>query len=295
MHSQPFALGTACAAVRPAAVATRCGRDPVVGAVASGLAPNPGGASYHRSMPDRPRIVVTLHGPEQAAREEPTWADFDNYLTALRHAGADPIPIDPTATPGERDAALASMDGLLLPGGADLDPSLYGAPEHPAVQVEPARDELELAAWRAAAQRRLPVLGVCRGMQAINVFSGGSLVQHLAGHDSPTDAPQGHLLDLDPGSRLASILGGGTPLTATEVNSYHHQAIRPQDLAPGLVASGVAPHEEGPLVEALESADGGRWLVGVQCHPERPELIGPEFARLWRAFVDAARGAAHRS
>lgn len=239
-------------------------------------------------MSDRPRIVVTLHGPEQEAREEPTWANFDNYLDALRLAGAEPIPLDPTASLEERQAAFAAMDGLLLPGGADLDPSLYGAAPHPAVQVEPGRDDLELAAWRAANERQLPVLGVCRGMQAINVFSGGSLVQHLDGHDSPTAAPTGHVLDLDPESRLASILGGGEPLAATQVNSYHHQAIRPQDVAPGLVASGVAPHDEGLLVESLEAADPGRWLVGVQCHPERPELIGPEFARLWRAFVEAA-------
>jgi len=246
-------------------------------------------------MTDRPRIVVTLHGPEQAAREEPTWASFDNYLDALRRAGADPIAIDPTASPEAREAAFAAMDGLLLPGGADLDPSQYGAAPHPAVQVEPDRDELELAAWRAANDRALPVLGICRGMQAINVFSGGSLVQHLDGHEDPTEAPAGHLLDLAPASRLARILGGGEPLATTQVNSYHHQAIRPQDVAPGLVPSGEAPYDEGPLVEALESADGERWLIGVQCHPERPELIGPEFARLWRAFVDAARGAAHRS
>ena len=239
-------------------------------------------------MPDRPRIVVTLHGPEQAALEEPTWATFDGYLDAVRRAGGEPIALDPTASAEERRAVFAAMDGLLLPGGADLDPSLYGAAPHPAVQVEPGRDDLELAAWRAANERQLPVLGVCRGMQAINVFSGGSLVQHLDGHDSPTAAPTGHVLDLDPGSRLASILGGGQPLAATQVNSYHHQAIRPADVAPGLVASGVAPHHDGDLVEALEAADPGEWLIGVQCHPERPEFTGPEFERLWRAFVVAS-------
>jgi len=246
-------------------------------------------------MPDRPRIVVTLHGPEQAAREEPTWATFANYLDALRRAGAEPIPLDPTASPEEREAAFAAMDGLLLPGGADLDPSLYGAEAHPAVEVEADRDELELAAWRAASERAVPVLGVCRGMQAINVFSGGTLLQHLEGHDDPTASPDGHMLDLDLDSQLATILGAGTPLATTRVNSYHHQAIRPQDMAHGLVASGVAAHADGPLVEALESAGGGRWLIGVQCHPERAELIGPEFERLWKAFVDAARSAAHRS
>jgi putative glutamine amidotransferase len=245
-------------------------------------------------MPDRPRIVVTLHGPEQAAREEPTWANFDNYLDAVRRAGGEPIALDPTSSVAERRNALEAMDGLLLPGGADLGPGLYGEQPHPAVAVEPVRDDLELEAWSAARRRGVPVFGVCRGFQAINVFAGGRLVQHLEGHDSPTDAPRAHPLHLDPTSRLAGILGETDPLLRAEVNSYHHQAVRPSDLAPGLVASGMAPHHEGDLVEALEAADRDDWLIGVQFHPERLEFIGPEFDRLWRAFVDAARGAAHR-
>lgn len=245
-------------------------------------------------MSDRPRIVVTLHGPEQAAREEPTWASFDTYLDAVRRAGGEPVPLDPTASETERREALATMDGLLMPGGADLDPGLYGEEPHPAVAAEAARDDLELAAWSAARELGVPVLGVCRGFQAINVFSGGGLVQHLEGHDFPTEAPQAHGLQLDPASRLATILGETDPLLSTEVNSYHHQAIRPADLAPGLVASAVAPHEDGELVEALEAGDGDDWLIGVQFHPERPEFIGPEFNRLWRAFVDAARARSGR-
>jgi len=240
-------------------------------------------------MSDRPRIVVTLHGPEQAALEEPTWATFDSYLDAVRRAGGEPVAIDPTASTEARASAFANMDGLLLPGGADLDPALYGEEPHPAVAVEGERDDLELEAWSAARRRGVPIFGVCRGFQAINVFSGGRLVQHLDGHDSSTQAPQAHPLHLDPASRLAGILGETDPLLRAEVNSYHHQAVRPADLAPGLVASGTAPHVEGDLVEALESADRNEWLVGVQFHPERPEFIGPEFERLWRAFVDAAR------
>jgi putative glutamine amidotransferase len=245
-------------------------------------------------MSERPRIVVTLHGPEQAALEEPTWASFDGYLDAVRRAGGEPIALDPTAAAEERQAAFATMDGLLLPGGADLDPALYGEQPHPAVAVESVRDDLELEAWSAARRRGVPIFGVCRGFQAINVFSGGRLLQHLEGHDSPTDAPRAHPLHLDPTSRLAGILGETDPLLRAEVNSYHHQAVRPTDLAPGLVAAGTAPHEEGDLVEALEAADPEDWLVGVQFHPERSEFIGPEFDRLWRAFVDAARSGRRR-
>lgn len=245
-------------------------------------------------MSDRPRILVTLHGPEQAAREEPTWASFDSYLDAVRRAGGDPIPLDPTADVAAREAAFATMDGLLLPGGADLDPALYGQQPHPAVAVEGPRDDLELAAWAAARDRGVPIFGVCRGFQAINVFSGGTLEQHLEGHDSPPSAPQAHPLHLDPASRLATILGEAGPLLSTEVNSYHHQAIRAADLAPGLVASAVAPHHDGELVEALEGEDPNDWLVGVQFHPERSEFIGPEFDRLWGAFVDAAKATSGR-
>ncbi len=240
-------------------------------------------------MSDRPRIVVTLHGAEQAAREAPTWASFDGYLDAVRRAGGDPVALDPSTSDAEREAVLSTMDGLLLPGGADLDPALYGQEPHPAVAVERARDDLELAAWSAARERGVPIFGVCRGFQAINVFSGGTLEQHLEGHDFPASAPQSHPLNLDPASRLATILGETEPLLRTEVNSYHHQAVRRADLASGLVASAIAPHRDGELVEALEAADGGDWLIGVQFHPERPEFIGPEFDRLWRAFVDAAR------
>jgi putative glutamine amidotransferase len=240
-------------------------------------------------MLDRPRIVVTLHGPEQAAQEEPTWASFDTYFDAVRLAGGDPVPLDPTTSDTERREALATMVGLLLPGGADLDPALYGEAPHPSVAVEASRVELVLAAWSAARERGVPIFGVCRGFQAINVFSGGTLVQHLEGHDSSTQAPEAHSLHLDPASRLAAILGEAEPLRRKEVNSYHHQAVRPDGLAPGLIASAVAPHEGGELVEALEADDLDDWLVGVQFHPERPEFIGPEFDRLWRAFVDAAR------
>ena len=240
-------------------------------------------------MTGRTRIVVTLHGPEQAALEEPTWATFDAYLDAVRRAGGEPIALDPTASADERQEAFARMDGLLLPGGADLDPALYGEQPHPSVAVEPVRDDLEGEAWSVARSSRVPVFGVCRGFQAINVFSGGRLMQHLEGHDSPTSAPHAHPLHLDPTSRLAGILGETDPLLRAEVNSYHHQAVRPADLAPGLVASGMAPHPDGDLVEAVEAADRDDWLIGVQFHPERPEFIGPEFDRLWRAFVDAAR------
>ena len=157
------------------------------------------------------------------------------------------------------------------------------------------RDALEAEAWAAAAERALPVVGVCRGLQAINVFSGGTLIQHLDGHSGPAwgrGPAATHPLRVEPGTRLARILfptnvRGGV----VEVNSYHHQAVGPADLAPGLVPNARAASRAGELIEGLETRDG-RFVLGVQCHPERTESTPKAFERLFAFFVDAARGPA---
>ena len=237
-----------------------------------------------------PRILITTHGPGQQALEEPTWKTFGRYADAVRQAGGEPVLIDPLADAATRAEALAVMDGLLLPGGADLDPALFGQQRHPTTQVEPGRDALEAEAWSAARERGRPILGVCRGMQAINVFAGGSLEQHIDGHDSPawpSAEARPHPMRLVGRSRLAALLeldGDGDQLI--QVNSYHHQAIRPGQLAAGLAISGTT--EDGDLVEAFEAADPNEWLFGVQSHPERTEFTPPAFERLWQAFVVAA-------
>ena len=241
-------------------------------------------------MPGPPRILVTTHGPAQAALEEPTWKTFARYVEAVRRAGGDAVLIDAQAPARERAGAFAAMDGLLLPGGADLDPARYGQPPHSTTVTEAGRDELEAAAWQAARARGLPVLGVCRGMQAINVFAGGSLVQDVAGHDSPLyPSPEAHAhpIRLMARSRLAGVLGldDGSD-TTLEVNTYHHQAIRPDQVGDGLAVAGTTL--DGAQVEAFEAADPRTWIFGLQSHPERPEFTPPEFARLWEAFVAAA-------
>jgi len=238
---------------------------------------------------DRPRIVATL--ADASSSGDPAVAELKNarYLEALERAGAIPVPLDERASAAERMAAFSAMDGLLLSGGADIDPARYGEALSGARGSEPGRDALEDEAFHAALETHVPILGVCRGLQAINVFAGGSLVQHLDGHESaayPSPAVTRHRLELAPGSRLASILGASADL---EVNSYHHQAITADRLAPGLRIAAVADHDEaGELVEGVESTDPERWLVGVQCHPERTESSPPVFERLWRSFVAAA-------
>lgn len=243
------------------------------------------------------RIVVTVAAT--ADRHDADMARRKNQLypaSLVRH-GAQPIVLDETSTPAERTSAFESMDALLLSGGADLDPSRYGRPGHGATDVEPGRDALEAEAWAASQARGLPVLGICRGFQAINVFSGGTLLQHVDAHIGASwghGVAKTHPLRVAPGTRLARILfptnvRGGV----LEVNTYHHQGVRAADVAPGLVASAWASSPAGDLVEGLEAADG-RFVIGVQAHPERTESTPAAFERLFAVFVDAARGPLRR-
>ena len=238
---------------------------------------------------ERPRIVVTV--AVAAVQAEPDIAARKNelYADAVARHGATPVVLDATSSEARRAAAFAAMDGLLLSGGADLDPMRYGQPVDGSVGIEPDRDALEAEAWSAAIARSVPILGLCRGLQAINVFSGGSLLQHVEGHVGAAwgHGPAAtHPLRVEPGTALASWVAAGEPLV---VNSYHHQGIRPADLAPGLVASAWADSTAGDLVEGLEAADG-RFLVGIQCHPERTDTTPAAFERLFAAFVAAAAG-----
>jgi putative glutamine amidotransferase len=240
-----------------------------------------------------PSIVITLGAADLTA--DPPGAHRRNarYIAAVTRAGGRVTALDEHAPEADRARAFATMDGLLLSGGADIDPGRYRRETTGARDIQPGRDQLEAEAWVAAEERALPVLGICRGLQAINVFSGGTLIQHVDGHDGASHgsgSATSHPVRIRPGTRLARILGGADPgAVVLSVNSYHHQAVRPADLARGLIAAGSAPHPGGDLVEAVESADQDRFLVGVQCHPERTESTPEQFERLFEAFVDAAR------
>jgi putative glutamine amidotransferase len=248
-----------------------------------------------RHSPIVPRIVVTASVASHQAEPELAARKTDLYVAAMTRQGAEVLVLDPGSTAGERADAFARMDGLLLSGGADIDPARYDRPIRGATSIEPGRDALEAAAWTAASERSLPVLGLCRGFQAINVFSGGTLIQHVDGHAGPPwghGPAKTHPLRIEPGTRLARILfptnvRGGV----VDVNTYHHQAIGPGDLAPSLVPNARASSPAGELVEGLETRDG-RFVIGVQCHPERTESTPAAFERLFAIFVDAARGPA---
>ncbi len=210
------------------------------------------------------------------------------YADGIRRAGGLPTLISSNATAAQRATAFASAEGLLLSGGADIHPDRYNEPIDGAVEMDTARDTLEWEAIAAADARRLPIFGICRGMQLLNVHRGGSLLQHVDGQVGaayPATPALTHPLKVQPATRLAAILGDQRAPLA--VNSYHHQAVTPERLAASLVPSAYADSPRGILVEGLEQP-GDRFVLGVQCHPERTESSPADLERVWAAFVAAA-------
>jgi len=208
------------------------------------------------------------------------------YFEALENAGATVVPIPIVRDVERLRFHYELLDALLLPGGADIEPRRYGAVARSDcnLQVMPELDEVELklASWAIA--DGLPTLGICRGIQVLNVACGGTLWQdlHIEGvvtesHDREPRDLLAHGLDIEPDSLLARTLGQ----THIRVNSLHHQAIR--DLGPSLRASGCS--SDG-LIEGIE-LPAHRFLLGIQCHPE--ELAGKEqwADRLFEALVRA--------
>ena len=257
--------------------------------------------------PAAPLIVLIVADAATSRDAALTARKIELYVAGVRRHAGNPAVVSVATPKAERDRLLGEMAGLILSGGPDLDPALYNEPMAGAIDLDPARDTLDRLAWTEAERRSVPVFGICRGLQAINVFSGGSLVQDVPSH-AGTPYGQGpaktHDMEIDPDSRLARALAEGAPegLAATDedddtpelvVNTYHHQAIIHAGLAKGLKAVGWASSEAGRLVEAVESRDS-RWVVAVQCHPERTESTPDEFEGVWEAFVRAAREATQR-
>lgn len=211
------------------------------------------------------------------------------YVRALLAAGGVPLILSPLMGASLAGSALDGCDGLLLTGGEDVHPSWYGADPSPLLSPPSReRDLLELALFAVARQRELPILGICRGIQLINVALGGTLFQDLPSERPGTvdHSPPGgrdsrsHPVRIQPGSRAAAAL----ETTSVTVNSVHHQAIK--DLAPGLVASGWTT--DG-LIEAAESEPGASWILAVQWHPEEmhADRLAPEHG-LFSALVNEA-------
>jgi putative glutamine amidotransferase len=218
----------------------------------------------------RPRIALTLS--RSSAFQE---VSHKRYRDALEAAGADLVVLHPG------DPVPSEVDGVCLSGGGDIDSTRYGAVDVACADVDRERDALEIEVAKSAIERDLPVLGICRGFQILNVVRDGTLVQDVAGHrpDEREGLVEHHNVTVRPGSRLARATGGA-PLT---VNSRHHQAVTKETMGRGLVATAVVDD----LVEAFELTDR-RWVVGVQWHPERTSEVSLEARRIFDAFVQEA-------
>lgn len=233
-------------------------------------------------------ILLTCRNKESAHK---------HYVAALR-AGGWVGAVD-LVSPGDPVPSLEGYSGLLLLGGADIHPRHWdpAEPVHGTVELDEGRDALELPLVREAWQRHIPILGVCRGAQVLNVALGGSLHQDIPSRfgveatlhqrGTPEQPELAHTVAVEPGSALAGLLGSLDP----EVNSRHHQAVR--RIAPGLKAVAWHPGTrdvEGALVEAVESLDPERFAVGVQWHPENLVGLSGEAGRaalnLFRSFVE---------
>lgn len=233
----------------------------------------------------RPPVVGLTTYLEQA--KQGVWdvrAAFlpQQYFDAVTTSGGIAVLLPPQ--PASADAAAAvldGLDGLILTGGLDVQPELYGAERHPLTDpARPDRDEWEMALFRGAEERRMPVLAICRGLQLVNVARGGTLHQHLPEaigtdrHRIGGGVFATNTVSVEAGSALSGLVGAGD----LSVHSYHHQGV--DRLGSGLH---VTARDDSGLVQAFESVEGG-YLVGVQWHPEENR----EDRRLFAGLVEQA-------
>ena len=239
----------------------------------------------------KPRVAIPEpHSldPEYAARALP------QYLAGIEAGGGTPVVIELKLTPDEIAKKLAECDAVLLPGSkADIDPSKYGETRHPRTnETDTRRDMADELLLQDAFNVRKPILGICYGMQMLNVYQTGSLVQDIpeqlkspVNHSAGRTVPKAHAVRVEPKSALAGILGpyldarGGLV-----VNSSHHQAAGEV----GTALRVVARCPEDQVIEAIEGVDPEHFVVGVQWHPERT-LEQPESVEIFRRFVNAAK------
>ena len=245
------------------------------GAWAPGQDGRDGGVGLDGPREDRPLIGVSTY-----LESEVRWAAWrlpaallpDGYRRLVQAAGGLAVLLPPD-DPGHAATVLRRLDGLVVIGGPDVDPARYGAERDPRTgPPAPERDAWELALIRAALAAGMPLLGVCRGMQLLNVLLGGTLTQHLDGHSGPPGVFDRHPVTPVPGTRYAALVP-----ERTEVPVHHHQAL--DRLGADLV---VAAHAPDGTVEAVE-LPGAPWVLGVQWHPEMDDDL-----RVMRDLVRAA-------
>jgi putative glutamine amidotransferase len=233
----------------------------------------------------RPLIGITIG---YSTKDHELFTLRDDYVRAVEKAGGLPIVLAP-GRPEDAAELLSRLDGLLMTGGADVDPGLYGEEPHETVtRIIPERDAFEIALCQGALGKDQPLLAICRGQQVLNVATGGTLVQDIPSqvvgahdHDPPKERWEtAHPVRILPRTRLREILERET----IEVNSFHHQAVR--DLGQGLVVS--AESTADGVIEGIE-IPGRRLAVGVQWHPEAFWDRPHDFQPLFEALVKASR------
>ena len=196
------------------------------------------------------------------------------YPQLVQQAGGLAVMLPPDRDPDAAARVVARLDALVVAGGPDVDPARYGAErDEKCGPSSPERDDWELALIGAAIEARLPVLGICRGMQLLNVAFGGTLRQHMEGHTGQPGVFGEHPVRPEPGTELGRILP-----EPVRVPTFHHQAV--ERLGRGLVPSAWA--EDG-TVEAVEAPEAAAWTLGVQWHPEAGDDV-----RVMRALTEAA-------
>lgn len=234
----------------------------------------------------RPLIGIPCHAGTRAGTDRPIYYNNRSYIHAVERAGGVPVLIPIYENFSGMHVLLSRLDGLLISGGIDVDPGNYHEAPHPNLsETNPPLDAMEITLARWAVRKQVPTLGICRGMQLLNVAHGGSLIQHLG--DIPDilrhgnwDLPRNtivHHVRVEPGSRLEYILG----TREVPVNSLHHQAVK-------LAGNGVyiSGHAEDNVAELLEVPDHP-FMLGAQCHPEELFDTEPVWIRLFSAFIEA--------
>ena len=237
----------------------------------------------------RPLIGITVHRRDSDVGRQDLLALMPQYVESVLHNGGLPVMVPLGLADDELHDLFDRLDGLVISGGGDVQPQLAGAQPHESIYgVDPDRDRIELNLIRWSAQADKPILGICRGVQVMNVALGGTLYADIAAqtpapslkHNWFPGFPRGmlaHPVAVAEETRLAGILGA--PIL--EVNSLHHQAVK--DLAP---AAEAAAHAPDGIIEAIE-LPGHKFALGVQWHPEWLQ-DQPAMRRLFAALVDAA-------
>ncbi|MBE3558274.1 MAG: type 1 glutamine amidotransferase [Ktedonobacteraceae bacterium] len=236
----------------------------------------------------RPLIGIPCHAGLRAQTDRPIYYNNRSYTHAVEKAGGVPILIPVLEDLRALEALLPRLDGLLLSGGIDVDPRYYQEEPHPLLgETNPHLDALELALAKWAFKNDIPTLGICRGMQLLNVALGGKLYQDLSAEQAASlrhanwDLPRNkliHHLYLKASCRLEKILG----TRKIAVNSLHHQAVK--EIGHGVAICGTA--EDG-VAEALE-VPAHRFMLAVQCHPEELYTEHPAWLNLFKALVEAS-------